>query len=567
MAQSEAVYKHAMEGSVQDFDPARAGTTYSAFFAVNLFDTLYRYKYLARPYQLAPNLAAGMPTVSADGLEYQVSIKHGVLFHPAPCFANSDRELTADDIVYSFKRHFLPAVRSQAAPLWRHRIKGLAEWASDGANLSDKIEGIVASDKYSVTFRLSAPHPEFISLLATGYAGIVSKKCEQEALNPEDSRTVGSGPFRLGLANASMAELQRNPEFRKEPIDLAFESAAPINQDWPDLSSIAGAVPPLVDRVEIHFIPQSASRWQSFAKGNEVQFLRTPHSMADEILASRNPPRLKPELKELYRLFAPVETGLVRLDINMTDPQLGRQADAAANANARAIRCAMSLAFDWDEWNAKMYSGLGQSFSGVIPPGMPGYRVDGAAQSQEERLTKARALLAEHQISADLLPQLEYAMPAGPRHQQGFELFRASMLQLGFPASRVKSRSYATFADYNRAYKQGQAQLMLLGWGMDYPDPENILQLYFGPNKAPGPNAAQFDFKPYNDLYQALETTQDPGERAQLYAEMNAVIKDQCPTIAGTARRNLFLTHKNVLAVPDRDVVNGYFLRFVKVEP
>ena len=61
------VYKHAMDGVPGSLDPAQAASIYANFIVINLYDTLYRYKYLARPYQLQPNLAAAMPDVSDDG--------------------------------------------------------------------------------------------------------------------------------------------------------------------------------------------------------------------------------------------------------------------------------------------------------------------------------------------------------------------------------------------------------------------------------------------------------------------------------------------------------------------
>ena len=48
-----------MDGAPSSLDPAQASNIYANFIVVNLYDTLYRYKYLARPYQLEPNLAEG----------------------------------------------------------------------------------------------------------------------------------------------------------------------------------------------------------------------------------------------------------------------------------------------------------------------------------------------------------------------------------------------------------------------------------------------------------------------------------------------------------------------------
>ncbi len=97
---SNSVYRHSMDGAPSNLDPSRASNIYANFLAVNLYDTLYRYKYLARPYELEPNLAETLPRVSADGLIYQIGIKPGVHFIDDPAFPQGQgRRVSADDFV------------------------------------------------------------------------------------------------------------------------------------------------------------------------------------------------------------------------------------------------------------------------------------------------------------------------------------------------------------------------------------------------------------------------------------------------------------------------------------
>src|SRR5690554_200890 len=112
--QAQKVYRHAMDGAPGSLDPAQASTIYANFIVVNLYDTLYRYKYLARPYQLEPNLAAALPSVSEDGLRLTIPIKQGVHFIDDAVFeGGKGREVKAADFVYSIKRHFNPETRAQ----------------------------------------------------------------------------------------------------------------------------------------------------------------------------------------------------------------------------------------------------------------------------------------------------------------------------------------------------------------------------------------------------------------------------------------------------------------------
>ena len=42
--------------------------------------------------------------------------------------------------------------------------------------------------------------------------------------------------------------------------------------------------------------------------------------------------------------------------------------------------------------------------------------------------------------------------------------------------------------EYFRREHDGNFQLSIAGWVIDYPDAENFLKLFYGPNKAPGVN-------------------------------------------------------------------------------
>ena len=60
--------------------------------------------------QLVPDLATEVPEPSADGLTYTFTIKDGVTFGPPV-----NREITSQDILYSFERIGTPSVAAQYA--------------------------------------------------------------------------------------------------------------------------------------------------------------------------------------------------------------------------------------------------------------------------------------------------------------------------------------------------------------------------------------------------------------------------------------------------------------------
>ena len=50
------VFRYSLDSAPTSLDPVRASTLYANQIVVNLYDTLYVYKYLQRPYELRPSL-------------------------------------------------------------------------------------------------------------------------------------------------------------------------------------------------------------------------------------------------------------------------------------------------------------------------------------------------------------------------------------------------------------------------------------------------------------------------------------------------------------------------------
>ena len=560
-------YRHAMDGAPSSLDPAQASNLYANFMAVNLFDTLYRYKYLARPYQLEPNLAEGLPQVSADGLIYTIRIKPGVHFIDDPAFpGGKGRAVRAADFVYSIERHFDPAMRGQGAWLWQGRIVGLDEWKDNGADYDQEVPGLRALDDRTIQIQLIAPFPQLPHTLAHGLAGIVPREAVS-AYGPEFAiRPVGSGPYRLEEFTSSRAVLVRNPAFRAEPFSLATEGFDDIRQAGLGLERLEGRTPPFTDRIEVEFIAEDASRWNAFMAG-ELDFVKVPVSQFDQLLETRDPPTLRPALAERFRLAANLESGFVHTDFNMDDPRIGYHADPDQDARNRALRCAIIKAFDWRKRNEIFYYGIGQVFAGIIPPAAPEFDPDQDRSAVTRDLDGARALLSNFGWHAGNLPVLEYGFTSSVTERQMFEQFRSFMADIGYPADRIRPLTYATYGDYAKAYLNREVMLTTIGWTMDYPDAENTMQLFFGPNASPGSNSANYDNEEFNRLYRASATMQPSPLRTAMYRNMNQIVIDDCATISGISRTLILLWRREHTLLPDRSFVGGYFFRFVDVGP
>jgi ABC-type transport system substrate-binding protein len=290
------IYRHSMDEMPTSLDPVQSANVYANHVNINAYDTLYAYKYLARPYTLKANLAADFPEIAEDGLTYTIRIKQGVYFVDDPAFPDGKgREVVAEDFVYSIKRHFDPTTRPQGAWLWQGRIVGLDEWKEAGSDYSAEVEGLRALDRYTIQVRLIRPYPQLLYTFTQGYSAIVPVEAVEKYGREFASRPVGSGPFKVVSYDTSKIVFDRNPNYRQEPVDLEYEGYDPARHSHLGLKVIEGRAPPFVDRLEINFINESSARWNSFTKGNEIQFATLPIEIADQVLSSKDPVTLQPE--------------------------------------------------------------------------------------------------------------------------------------------------------------------------------------------------------------------------------------------------------------------------------
>ncbi len=563
----QKIYRHSIDGKPTSLDPIKASSVYSNMLVVNIFDTLYSYKYLARPYELKPNLAISMPHISNDGLVYTIKIKSGVMFHDHPAFTDGiGRELKAHDFIYTILRSFDPKNSATGAWLWQDKIAGLREWKAQGANYDQTVSGLTALDDYTIQISLLKPYPQLTYSLAMGFSAITPREVV-EALGAEfGSKPIGSGPFILDRFNSEIAFLIKNKNFRQEPLDIYAEGFDPIKHRRFGIEALQDKVSPFIDQLEVHFINESTSRWQSFTKGNEIQYTTVPKDKQNTVLLSHDPIQLHPQITDNYYHSFGMEAGFVYHGFDMTHPIFGNNGDPEHDARSKALRCAIRKSHDWEQKNRAFYFGLGTVFPGIIPPSVPEFDISIDPDSTRTDVEEAKQLLASHQWTSENLPQFEYHITGSVLQKQFFEQMRGFLNTIGYPNNRIQYHPYPSFGAFNKAIKNRQTPFFFLGWTLDYPDAENTLQLFYGPNQSPGSNNFNYTNQAYDELYVQSSVLQPSAERTALYRQMNQMVIDDCVVISGLSRNKIHLWHKNVITFPDRGIVNGFHIRYTDVK-
>ena len=188
-AQDVSVFRFSESGAPVTMDPVQSSTQYANLMTTSIYDQLFEYKYLARPYALKPRLAEAMPEVSEDGLVYTIRIKKGVRYADDECFPDGKgREVVVDDFIYSMKRLFDPKELSQGEWLWQGKIKGLDEWKAAGADYSKSIEGLQALDDYTIRITLNLPFPQLTYTFAMGFSSVTPREARKAATRWASSR-------------------------------------------------------------------------------------------------------------------------------------------------------------------------------------------------------------------------------------------------------------------------------------------------------------------------------------------------------------------------------------------
>jgi oligopeptide transport system substrate-binding protein len=512
------------------FDPIHASDHYSGNEVGKVYEGLYEFHPLKRPYELMPNLAESLPTVSKDGLTYTFKLKKGVLFHDSPVFKDGiGRELKADDVIYSIKRLADPKLQAKGWWLFDQKIVGLNEWREENTpdeptKYETQVEGLKKLDDYTLQIKLIKPFPQFLYALVMPYSFVVAKEAVDSFGKEFLNHPVGTGPFVLEkFEQSNQIVYHRNPKFR---IKL-YPSEGEEGDENLGLLTDAGKRIPLVDKIVVNIVVESQPTWLSFQKGR-TDVLEMKDSHLDQALIKGK--ALRPELRgKGVRLLSSPQLDVTFFAFNHED---------ALFKNNLKLRQAMSLAYDREEANKLFYEGTGFKAHGVIPPGLGGFRKEFKNPYVEYDLEKAKKLLAEAGFPGGKgIPEITIQTRNETVARQQIELFAKSMEKIGI---KVKV-GMNTWPELINKVTKKQHQMYTMAWGADYPDAENFLGLLYCPNQAPGSNGSNYCNPEFDKLYEEAIVLQEGPERATLYEKLNEMVSIDVPWIFGFHRTKFYL--------------------------
>jgi dipeptide transport system substrate-binding protein len=458
-----------------------------------IFNQLVRYDEAAG--KLAPSLADKWE-VSPDGLSVTFHLRPNVRFQTTDDFKPT-HALNADDVLFTFNRMLDPNNP------W-HKIAGPSGFPhAQSMNLPKLIKSVTKVDENTVKFELSEPNATFVPILTMPFASIYSaeyaaqleKAGKQADLN---AKPVGTGPFVLkSYTKDAIIRYDANPTY------------------W--------GPKPKIDRLIYAITPDAAVRAQKLKSG-ECQIALSPKPQ--DVLAAKGDKTLNVvQTPAFMTAFVALNTEHKPLD-------------------NEKVRQALNVAFDRQTYIKAVFDNTAVPAVNPYPPNTWSY--DKTIHPYAYNVDQAKKLLADAGYPNGFQTTI-WVRPSGsvlnPNPKAGAELLQADLAKIGVQA-QVKVLEWGQLI---KEAKQGQHDLLFMGWSGDNGDPDNFLTPLFSCSSVKsGINFSRYCDTRLDKLIADGKASTDQPRRAKSYEAAQKIIHDQALWIPLAYPSAAALTRSNV---------------------
>jgi oligopeptide transport system substrate-binding protein len=524
----------------QSLDPLQVTDLTSMIIADQVYDGLVKKNPITK--EIEPCLAKAYD-ISENGRIYTFQIREGVFFHDNPCFTDGKgKELTADDVVFSFTRLFTNSTSNRLYPLWANRIAGADAFYQEerfGDNDLEQVEGIQKIDDYTVRFILTESFPGFLELLSTHSVWIYPQEAYELYREEFSNNPVGTGPFFLKkLVSGQVVVLQRNPLYwRKDSVGRAL---------------------PYLDGIKFTFESDRNIEMKAFMQGR-LDMVFDPLRSTVELYNIRYDRDLIYEtdsfLVQVYpslslQFYGFKHSGTVFNDVN--------------------VRKAFNLAIDREQIVEEVLNGRGiPAKYGMVPPFFKKYHADSLeGYSFDPELAKVMLAFAGYPGGKGFPRITLHLNNGGGFSNLGVAELVQSMLRDNLGV--VVDLSVTDRKTHYELVESGQSAFWKDSWIADYYDPSTFLSLFFSGALLTDTlqksylNTMRYASSEYDSLYLSALHTQDFNKRMSLYLKADQKALDDAVVMPLYYDKMIRLLSKRVQNFPAqpmeiRDLTEVYF--------
>jgi peptide/nickel transport system substrate-binding protein len=448
----------------------------------NLCESLLR---IGPDFAVEPNLAESFE--NPDPKTWVYKLRSGVQFH-------SGGEMTADDVVFSLKRHMDPDVGSY--------------WTTAFTNVAS----IEKTGDLEVTVRLKRPDALFNQMMAVPPGVVESKAAVQSAGKDYGGPQKGvdcTGPFEFG-------KWDKGQSVTLDRFDGYWDAERKAH----------------AAQLEIDFISDATARVNAVLSGAVDGTYALPASAVEKV-----------ERAGIGTVFRGPQTSTMNLIVGDLDGPLGKV----------EIRKALSLAIDRDGFLAAAIGGRGEPSRAVAAKLTwgTGPARDVYAAAWDALGEPAQDVEAAKQLVADAGAPSEpvvIAVSSGDPVQQVIaNEVQAAGKRIGVPVEikPVPPDSYgALFGDASA--RKG----VDLFWTTWYADIADALQIYQNWESKSFANYAGWKDPAYDGLIADALTEPDPVKRAEIVVKAQEIVSDQLPWIPIAQANNTAYMNKRITGAP-----------------
>jgi len=419
-------------GDAKTLDPADAYDTGSSEPIFQIYDTLVTYRGDDTK-TFYPCLATDW-TVSDDSLTWIFNLRHNVKF-------SNGNDFTAEDVKYSFDR-----VLTMGAP------ESGVDWILAQCMDTNSTKVI---DEDTVEITLTQPYGGFLALLPYTIGAIVDKdyvEANGGVVAGEENvwmkeHPMGTGPYALDhWTRATEIVLNRNPTY------------------W---GGWEGKHP---EKVVIKYADEPATRILALKNG-DADFTYVPYANLEDVIDDK---------RIVVHPFDSYDVGLIAINTKASNNMY--LADGQ-------VRKALSYAFDYDTAIETAWNGYASRLAGAIPNGMPYYNTQNNGQPYYNyNLTIAEQILDDAGYPKDYdldgtlyrfngtTMRLFYNAGNSEREMMSM-IFRTALDEIGILSSII-AEGWPQLL--HRMYTTDDWDMMFIGWGPDYNDPDDYISPFIG---------------------------------------------------------------------------------------
>jgi len=453
-------------------DPALATDAASATYLVEIFGGLVT---IDPQLNIVPDIARELPTRENGGVvdnsdgtvSYTFHLRDDVVFH------NTSRLVTASDFKYSMERALNPRTQSTVAEAYLGDIVGATDMVRGRA---EEVQGIEVVDDFTLKLTIDAPKPYFLAKL-TYPTGFVVDRQQVEANTRNWSRKPnGTGPYKMrewSLGEQITLEANDRYHLGKPSVETVTYLLA------------GGSVLTMYENDEIDVAGVSV---------NDIETVQDPGS----------------------NLNAEYVTGD---DLSISYIGFNTQTEPFDDPK---VRQAFAHAIDREKIAEVVLKEMLPVAQGVMMPGLPGHNPESKALSFDPEL--AQQLLEESKYGgSDDLPTVTITEVGGGANvgfdtQAMVEMWKEN---LGVEVEIEQTEAATFFEDLD----SGRLQMFVTGWIMDYPDPEDVLDIHFYSRSRL--NNTRYSNPELDTLLEQARTEQDVNRRLSLYQQAEQIVLEE----------------------------------------